>query len=312
MISYAQNFEDVMLWRALKNIENGFYIDVGANDSNIDSVTKVFYEQGWHGINIEPVSAHHVCLQTERPRDINLNCAAGSKAGEIEIWECEVRGWATSNESVIKQHIQAGLKGTYHKVLVRTLANICAEYVKGDIHFLKIDVEGFEKEVLMGADFQSFRPWIVVVEATMPNSTEQVYERWENLLTIADYLFAYADGLNRFYIAAEHSELLSALIYPPNAFDNFRFGRELNLEKYIQNLEAEIKIQQLKAEQAIMELTNVYASRSWRLTYPLRFISRMLSTIKQGIFAWINLLSGSRPQRMLKTFYQHAKLYINR
>ncbi|HZF37393.1 MAG TPA: FkbM family methyltransferase, partial [Blastocatellia bacterium] len=43
-ISYAQNFEDVMLWRALKHIDRGFYIDVGANDPDLDSVTKAFYE----------------------------------------------------------------------------------------------------------------------------------------------------------------------------------------------------------------------------------------------------------------------------
>jgi hypothetical protein len=42
-ISYAQNFEDVMLWRALQHVERGFYIDVGANDPTIDSVTKAFY-----------------------------------------------------------------------------------------------------------------------------------------------------------------------------------------------------------------------------------------------------------------------------
>jgi hypothetical protein len=29
-ISYAQNYEDVMLFRALKNINQGFYVDVGA------------------------------------------------------------------------------------------------------------------------------------------------------------------------------------------------------------------------------------------------------------------------------------------
>lgn len=29
-VSYAQNFEDVMLYRALKHVEKGFYIDVGA------------------------------------------------------------------------------------------------------------------------------------------------------------------------------------------------------------------------------------------------------------------------------------------
>jgi len=57
-ISYAQNMEDVMLYRALKNIHQGFYIDVGAGDPTIDSVAKAFYDMGWSGINIEPVEAY--------------------------------------------------------------------------------------------------------------------------------------------------------------------------------------------------------------------------------------------------------------
>ena len=52
-VSYAQNFEDVMLWRALKHIKQGCYIDVGAQDPIHDSVSKVFYEHGWRGIHIE-------------------------------------------------------------------------------------------------------------------------------------------------------------------------------------------------------------------------------------------------------------------
>ena len=55
-VSYAQNFEDVMLWRALKHISNGFYIDVGAWSPDIDSVTRIFYEHGWRGVNVEPNS----------------------------------------------------------------------------------------------------------------------------------------------------------------------------------------------------------------------------------------------------------------
>ena len=44
-ISYSQNLEDVMLWRALKHIENGFYIDVGAGSPTVDSVTKRILRQ---------------------------------------------------------------------------------------------------------------------------------------------------------------------------------------------------------------------------------------------------------------------------
>jgi glycosyltransferase involved in cell wall biosynthesis len=55
-VSYAQNFEDVMLWRALRSVERGFYIDVGANDPTLYSVTKAFHIRGWRGINIEPAA----------------------------------------------------------------------------------------------------------------------------------------------------------------------------------------------------------------------------------------------------------------
>jgi len=52
--SYAQYNEDIILLALLYDVEKGFYVDVGANYPVIDSVTKLFYQHGWRGINIEP------------------------------------------------------------------------------------------------------------------------------------------------------------------------------------------------------------------------------------------------------------------
>lgn len=220
--SWAQNNEDVLLWRVLKHIKSGFYIDVGANDPDEHSVTRAFYERGWHGINIEPLPQFHAVFETGRPRDINLSMAAGSSDGELTLYDVPaVRGWASPDSTVAKAHQQAGHQIAELTVPVRRLDGICAEHVHGPIHFLKVDVEGFEGDVLRGMDFVRFRPWLVVVEATRPGSTECNHGEWEHLLLDQNYHFGYFDGLNRYYVADEQKHLLPVLAVPVNVFDEY-------------------------------------------------------------------------------------------
>ena len=223
-ISYAQNFEDVMLWRALKHIENGFYIDVGAWSPDLDSVTRAFYERGWHGINLEPNAEFYAQLQAQRSRDINLPLAVGYKEGKQIINILSNPGLSTLDESIAQRHSSSGLTINKQDIDVINLSGLWEQNVPEgqDVHFLKVDVEGLEEAVLQGNDWTKNRPWIVVVEATLPMSQQETHESWEPILLNANYYFAYADGLNRFYVASEHIELLSAFKYPPNVFDDFK------------------------------------------------------------------------------------------
>lgn len=213
-ISYAQINEDVVLFRALKNVEVGFYVDVGAHDPTYHSTTKAFYERGWSGINIEPVGHYFDRLEKERVRDVNLKVAAGNQQGEMRFFEILDTGLSTANEEFARNHKKAGFKVEERVVEVTTLDQICSEYKPDVIHFLKIDVEGLEKDVLEGLDLTRMRPWIICAEATVPLSEEEAFQEWEHLLTSNRYLFALSDGLNRFYCAQEHSELLPVLSEP--------------------------------------------------------------------------------------------------
>lgn len=220
-ISYAQNGEDVLLWRALGHIDQGFYIDVGANDPLADSVTKVFYDAGWSGINIEPLPAYHQALAALRPRDVNLALAAGASEGTVTLFDVPaVTGWASSDPAVAAVHRANGFEIAELIVPMRTLSAICAEHAGADIHFLKIDVEGFEGEVLRGLDLERWRPWVMVVEATLPNSRVGNYAEWEPLVTGHGYRYVWFDGLNRYYVANEHAQLANALALQPNVFDD--------------------------------------------------------------------------------------------
>ncbi|HHF0524420.1 TPA: FkbM family methyltransferase [Legionella anisa] len=241
-VSYAQNFEDVMLWRALKHIKNGFYVDVGANDPTHDSVTRAFYENGWTGINIEPVSQWFQKLKKERHRDINLQVAAGEKQGEIFFYELPNTGLSTTNKTIAEKHeIEHGYTKIERKVPVMMLTEIICEHRIKQIHFLKIDVEGAEKKVLEGLDLTKIRPWIVLVESTLPNTQIEDFIEWETLLLNADYDYVYFDGLNRFYIAKEHDNLSHNFKTPPNYFDGFLMSETQSFCRNMMNEKNQLK-----------------------------------------------------------------------
>jgi FkbM family methyltransferase len=252
LISYAQNFEDVMLFRALNEIQNGFYVDVGAGDPMNASVTRLFYEQGWSGINIEPHPVPFQALEHQRGRDLNLQMLASNFCGTENFYLLDNMDYSTANLEVAVKHQESGQKYSISEVQTITLNEIFSNHLQNrDVHFLKVDVEGSEKEVIEGINLVDFRPWILVVEATYPNSQKDNYGQWEFLVLQQEYDLVYKDGLNRFYLANEHVRLKPHFQYPPNVFDNFEqyYGyRQAELDRL--RLENAVLENQLKKEQS--------------------------------------------------------------
>ena len=299
VISYAQNFEDVMLARALSDVQFGSYVDVGAHDPEVDSVTNHFYNNGWSGINIEPQDALHKKLIQSRPRDINLNLCVGDFDGQTNFATVQNKtGWSSNSEDQIRNlKTDKDLNVTVEVVEQRTLTTVLSQYPLEEIHFLKIDVEENETKVISGIDFNLCRPWIMVIEANVVGSKFPNFDMWEPLLLSSGYKFVYADGLNRFYLADEHSELTSRFSLPPNVFDEFEdqklhnakrdrdrlvivvseLGLQISqLSDHIANKEWALNQSLTEANSLRHQLIALKKSRSWRITKPLRSISTLI------------------------------------
>jgi FkbM family methyltransferase len=302
-VSYAQNNEDALLWRALRHVQRGFFIDVGAGDPVAESVTKAFSLAGWRGINIEPSALSFARLVEDRPHDINLRMLATSRPGNDVYYSVDGgNGLSTTIAEYAENYRETRWSVDEVETPSDSLANLCATHVDGEIHFLKIDTEGNEFDVLDGADFGRFRPWIVVVEAIAPialrtadgeplpfDSTQIVFTHleWEPLLTKADYTYACFDGLNRYYVAAEHPDLLESLAAPINVLDDvvsaLSVGREEQHRRELASaseslqqataerirLEAEVALAHDSTQQAVAErirLENVVAALTRELS----------------------------------------------
>jgi FkbM family methyltransferase len=206
MLSYAQNNEDLILTVLLGDVKKGFYVDVGANHPHHDSVTKLFYKQGWHGINIEPIASLHEELDKARSRDLNLNVGVALKKGELVLREYGdgAHGLSTFSKELIKSR-EVPFSYTEHRVMVFPLAHIFEQYHVESIDFLKVDVEGFEYEVLKSNDWKKWRPKVVVIENT-PG-------KWPKLMEKIGYKEVFFDGLNRYYCSNEEVAKLTPMLF---------------------------------------------------------------------------------------------------
>jgi len=243
-ISFAQNAEDVVLWRALGHLPSGRYVEVGANDPVESSITRAFHARGWTGIEIEPVSSFVEAFRRERPDDIVVQAAiADTDSDTMTMYVVDGTGLSTLDPAIGGRHRDAGWEVREEAVPVRRLDDVLAEHLtpQDDVHFMVVDVEGAEASVLATVDLKRWRPWVLVVEATAPTTTHLTHEQWEETVLAAGYVFCLFDGLSRFYVAEEHAkELGPALSAPSNPLDQFVPQREHQLEQTIEALRREL------------------------------------------------------------------------
>ena len=326
-ISYAQNFEDVMLWRALKHVENGFYIDIGAQNPVVDSVSMAFYEHDWRGVHIEPTQQYSNMLRHARPDEIVNQVAIGNTDGKIQFYEFLDTGLSTADFEIAQRHCSAGYIFTETEVSIVSLDSILEKYADKNIHWLKLDVEGYEKDVLESWQASTCRPWILVIESLKPITQEQSHEDWELMVLDKGYIFAYFDGLNRFYVHEQHHELTQSFSSPPNIFDGFVLSgtasqpfyqlvaeraeqaeaKAEQAEAKAEQAEAKAEQAEAKAEQAEATLISIRNSSSWQLTAPLRLVSTTVKSLLKLL-----KVASSSIKESIKRFLIHANLFANR
>lgn len=259
--SYAQNFEDVMLWRALKHVENGNYVDVGAQHPVVDSVSLAFYERGWRGVHVEPAPDYADLLRKHRPDEVVIQAALDAKPGLLAFFDIKQSGLSTADKDIAQRHQEAGFEVREIAVPSLTLDDVLSGLAGNEIHWLKIDVEGYERQVLEGWA-SGIKPWVLVIESTLPLTQTESYQDWEPLILDRGYEFAYLDGINRFYVSSGHLDLLAAFRYGPNYFDGFTltehspYCENMNstiagLRQHRQALEVELGTREQQAMEAL-------------------------------------------------------------
>ncbi|MEK7075427.1 MAG: FkbM family methyltransferase [Patescibacteria group bacterium] len=204
--SYSLNDLDLKLRPYLSKIQQGFFVEAGANDG-ISQNNTLYYEKnfGWRGILIESIPDLANKCRANRPKAIVENYALVSdnfKESTVTMRYCNLLsvvkgGMKTKAEE--DEHIAAGSKlkniSSYElDVPVSTLSNILEKNMIKKVNFISLDVEGYELEVLKGFNFKKWRPSYILIEAKYEDDINSFmndvgYEKIDKL-SFHDFLYA--------------------------------------------------------------------------------------------------------------------------
>lgn len=175
--SYSYSGEDMVLRAILKKrrVTRGFYVDVGAYHPIQLSNTYYFYRNGWRGINIDARPGSMELFRLLRHRDINVEAAIAKEPGQMTFSIFESLALNTLDSELAQARVSAGCRMVKQvRMNTRTLAEVLEAHKPADqrVHFLSVDVEGFDLDVLASNDWSTCRPELVVVECETADMEE--------------------------------------------------------------------------------------------------------------------------------------------
>lgn len=175
MISYSQYRQDIWLSENIfKNINNGFFVEIGAHDGVQNSNTKHFEDIGWDGICIEPSPSRFQELVNNRSCYCE-NVALYDTEGTVQFMDIfgygkQLSGIVDAYEDRMLSRIKRELNNPGNRgykiehIKCVKFNTILQEYDIQHVDFCSIDAEGAEMNILLGVDLNSVEIDVFMIE----------------------------------------------------------------------------------------------------------------------------------------------------
>jgi FkbM family methyltransferase len=197
-ISYSQCGEDLILRHLLRvlDVDKVVYLDLGAHHPTYLSNTYLFYQEGGHGVCVEPDPSLSAELEAKRSRDVILNCGVGVKNDVADFFVMTTNTLSTFSRAEAERYQAYGNQRIVKtmQVELRTIDDILAHHFEQCPHLVSLDVEGLDYRILQSLDFSIYRPRVFCLE-TLTYTEDRAERKLDEIieLMLENGYLVYAD-----------------------------------------------------------------------------------------------------------------------
>jgi FkbM family methyltransferase len=188
-MSYSQLGQDLEVLKFYNNKENGFFVEVGANDGiSLSNTYLLETKHNWRGICCEPIPILFNKLITNRPNSICINEAVYNKSGltlSFDIAACSLVSGISQHIDAHKTRVDAN-KTTINVQTISLMDVLEKANAPSFIEYMSLDTEGSEFEILKNFDFKKYTFGLIDVEH---NGVEPRRSQIKNLLLANGYVY---------------------------------------------------------------------------------------------------------------------------
>tara|TARA_B100001250_G_C19772308_1_gene777754 strand:- start:828 stop:1577 length:750 start_codon:yes stop_codon:yes gene_type:complete len=204
-MSYSGGAQDLIINYFFKDKKKGFYIDVGCYHPFNGNNTKLLYDRGWSGINID-LDFHTIdFFNFIRKRDENINIAISDEEGEKDLYFFHNRSAINSLSKIRKENAKE-----IRKIKTKTLNSILedSKFKNEKIDLLSIDVEGHELEVIKSLNLKKYTPRMIVVEFIESNLKNLEFHNQNINFVLDSAVYKYIIENDYYFVNWLHSDLI--------------------------------------------------------------------------------------------------------
>lgn len=210
-VTYAQHGDDLMAVNLFEmlGLRTARYLDLGAHHPTICSNTRLLFERGWIGVNVDANPDLIELFNLERPLDVNIATGVDVETAYKPFHMFSPNsGRNTFSKFEAERHTAAeGRQVVLSPVFpVTTLNEIVRRLVPGRCfpEFLTCDIEGLDYDVLASADFKTYGyPLVICVETRR----EQTFVM-SSMLADRGYFHYCRTGENCFFVQQRFKHLV--------------------------------------------------------------------------------------------------------